>query len=51
MSLCPNCGNPWLESYEDTGKCDACGLTLMAGFPAVEPPSLEVYYPEPEPEA
>lgn len=49
MSLCPNCGNPWLESYEDTGKCDACGLTLMAGFPAVEP-HVVVVETEPDPE-
>lgn len=31
MSLCPNCGNPWLESYEATGKCDACGHVPASG--------------------
>lgn len=35
MSLCPNCGNPWLESYEAAGKCDACGFIPAAGEPHV----------------
>ena len=45
MSLCPNCGNPWLESYEAAGKCDACGHVVSAGEPHVM-----IVETEPDPE-
>lgn len=49
MSLCPNCGNPWLESYEAAGKCDACGNILVV-FPSAETVGMTGGNVTPDPE-
>lgn len=53
MSQCPNCGNPWLESYEAAGKCDACGFQVPTHEKSAQedqfvPDQQQAFYPSAE---